>query len=210
MIAYPVSRYLMHFGAAEEVVVEEDVDVILQPLSTKAEELIENQAAELEAAREEGRIEAQAAAQAHLEMTLQELGLDFERRLAEARAAWVAEESAKLSLALTNALTQLEDLVTSSVEAILRPFVIAALRLQIIDELASNVSVLLANDCPLIEISGAADIVAALQEKFSPAQLTIDYRPDESTDVRIVAGHTVIESQLSAWIKRFDLSKEQN
>jgi hypothetical protein len=209
MIAYPVSRYLVHFGAAEEVAAEEDIEIVLQPLSTKAEELIEDREAELETAREEGRIEARAIAQAHLEMALQEQKLDFERRLNEARALWAAGEGEKLSLALTAALTQLEELLTRSVEAILRPFVIASLRLQIIDELANNIGVLLASDCPLIEISGAADIIAALQEKFSPAHAAISYRPHESADVRIVAGHTVIESQLSAWIKRFELSRAE-
>jgi hypothetical protein len=209
VIAYPVSRYLVQFGAEEKVAVEEDLDAILQPLSTKAEDLIEDREAELDAAREEGRAEARAAAQAHLEMALQDQQLDYEKRLGEERHLWIAEESDKLSASLTNALLQLEELVTGSVEAILRPFVIDALRRQIIDELASNISTLLASDYPLIEISGAADLLAVLKQRFASAQATIDYKPDDTADVRIVAQHTVIESQLRAWIKRFDLSKEQ-
>jgi hypothetical protein len=209
MIAYPIGRYLVQFGAEEEVVVEEDLDVILQPLSTKAEDLIENREAELEAAREEGRAEARAAAQIHLEAILQDQRLDYEKRLGEERHLWIAEESDKLSASLTSALSQLEELVTSSVEAILRPFVIDSLRRQMVDELASNISTLLASDYPLIQISGSADILTVLKDKFASSQATIDYKPDDAADVRIVAQNTVIESQLRAWIKRFDLSKEQ-
>jgi hypothetical protein len=209
VIAYPISRYLVQFGVEEEVAVEEDLDVVLQPLSTKAEELIENREAELEAAREEGRMAARAEAAIHLETALQNQGLDYERRLGEERNSWIAEESNKLGVGLTDALAQLETLLTSSVEAILRPFVIESLRRQIIDELVSNISILLAGDYPLIEVSGSADLLAVLRDKFSSAQVTIDYKPNNSPDVRVVAHHTVIESQLSAWIKRFDLSKEQ-
>jgi cytidylate kinase len=95
------------------------------------------------------------------------------------------------------------------VEAILRPFVIDSLRRQMVDELASNISTLLASDYPLIQISGSADILTVLKDKFASSQATIDYKPDDAADVRIVAQNTVIESQLRAWIKRFDLSKEQ-
>jgi hypothetical protein len=211
--AYPVSRYLIQFGAEEEpkpVTIAEPFVDVLQPLSAKPDEAHETQAALLEAAREEGRIEARAIAQAQYEATLANMKLAYENHLGEERNAWVADESAKFGAALTDAVAQLESRLADSIDAILRPFLIESLRRQMIDELVNDVNVLLAGESPVIEISGASDILVALQEKLASSQVAIDYKPNDSIDVRIVAHHTIIESQLRAWIERFDLSKEQN
>jgi hypothetical protein len=212
MIAHPVSRYLTQFGIEKEAGPSESFDGILQPLSARVEEgPEENPEALLEAAREEGRTEGRAAAQLYFETILANQKRDYEKRLGEERNSWVNEEGAKLSLCLTDAIAQLEERLAECVDAVLRPFLIESLRRQMIDELVSDVGVLLASDeTPAIEISGAADLLAILQTKLSSAPVAIDYKPNESIDVRIVAHHTIIESQLRAWIERFDPAKESD
>lgn len=209
MIAHPVSRYLVQFGIEEEVVSPEPFESILLPLSSRAEEPREDPEVRLEAAREEGRAEGRAAAQSYFEAVVANQKRDYEKRLVDERNMWVSEEGATLSLALTNAMAQLLEQLAESIDAVLRPFLIESLRRQMIDELSSDIGVLLASDePPVIEISGAADLLAALQAKLSSAPAAIDYKPNDSIDVRIVAHHTIIESQLRAWIERFDRSKE--
>ncbi len=209
MIAHPVARYLVQFGLKEEVVPVESFDGLLQPLSSKVEEPEENREALLEAAREEGRSEGRAAAQAFFETILANQKRDYEKRLGEERKSWAGEEGARLSLCLRNAIAQFEGRLAECVDAVLRPFLIESLRRQMIDELIADIGVLLASDeNPVIEISGAADLLAALQSQLTSTQAAIDYKPNDSIDVRIVAHNTIIESQLRAWIERFDPSKE--
>jgi hypothetical protein len=209
MIAYPVGRFLVQFGLEEPVAPLESFDGVLQPLSSRIEEPPEDPEALLEAAREEGRAEGRAAAQAFFETILANQKRDYEKRVADERNAWTVEEGAKLSLCLIEAVTQLEERLAECVDAVLRPFLIESLRRQMIEELIADIGVLLASDDhPAIEISGAADLLAALQAKLSSTQAAIDYKPNDSIDVRIVAHHTIIESQLRAWIERFDPSKE--
>jgi hypothetical protein len=211
MIAHPVSRYLMQFAIEEdnEPALADAFDGALQPLYPKIEEPEVNHAALIEAARDEGRAEGHAAAQDLYEAGLANQKSDYEKRLQEERASWASEEGAKLGLCLTNAIAQFEERLAESVDAVLRPFLIESLRRQIIDELLSDIGVLLASDePPAIEISGAADLLAALQAKLSETAAAIDYKPNDSIDVRIIAHHTIIESQLRAWIDRFDPSKE--
>jgi hypothetical protein len=209
MIAYPVSRYLVQFGVDEEAVVAEDLDIMLQPLSTTAEDQIEFREAELEAARDEGRKQALATAQTHLETSLQALNAQHAQHLVTERQSWAAEESDKLSSALTEALAQLQDMLANAVDAILRPFLLDTLRHQMVDELAHNVHILLTSENPVIEISGSADLIADLRAKLSSETAVIDYKPNSSSDVRIVAHQTVIQSQMQAWIERFESPREQ-
>jgi len=209
MIAHPVSRYLVNFGAEEALPVPEQFETVLQPLSSKEEDPFETLEAQIQAAREEGRIEARAAAQALIEAKIAEQKLEYEKRIAQERHSWVEEEGAKFGLSLTSAVTQLQEQIAECVDAVLRPFLIETLRRQMINELISTVSVILASDeVPAIEISGAADLIAILQEKLSTASASISYLPNDKIDVRIVAHHTIIETQLRAWIERFELSKE--
>jgi hypothetical protein len=210
MIAHPVARYLVQFGTEKEAEpAPADFDGILQPLVSRAEEPEENREALVEAARDEGRAEGRAAAQAFFETILANQKRDYEKRLGEERNSWTGEESAKLSLSLTQAVAQFEERLAECVDAVLRPFLIESLRRQMIDELVSDVGVLLASDeNPVIEISGAADLLAALQTRLSSTLAAIDYKPNDAIDVRIVAHNTIIESQLRAWIERFDPSKE--
>ncbi len=212
MTAYPVARYLIEFGReAEEIAVPAAFDTVLQPLSSKPEEAPDTHELLLDAAREEGRNEVRAQAQTLINDTLTTQKRDFEIRLVEERKLWVETESAKWTLGLANAIAQLEARLAEGVDAVLRPFLIETLRRQMIDELAHNVGILLNSDeNPAIEISGAADLLTALREKLSAVPAAIDYKPNESIDVRIVAHHTIIESQLRAWIERFDLSQEQH
>jgi hypothetical protein len=209
LIAHPVSRYLIQFGIEKQAAPAEPFDGVLQPLSSRVEEPQADPEALLEAAREEGRAEGRAAAQAYFETILANQKRDYEKRLKDERHSWADEEGAKLGLCLTNAIAQLEERLAECVDAVLRPFLIESLRRQMIDELVNDVGVLLASDeTPAIEISGAADLLAALQSKLSSAPVAIDYKPTDSIDVRIVAHNTIIESQLRAWIERFDPSKE--
>jgi hypothetical protein len=215
MITHPVSRYLVQFESGGTVKPAVHYDAVLQPLSLEPEHHHhpEDHEAQLLAARAEGHSEGyelgHAAAQADFNAALANQRLEYDKHLAEERNRWIAEESAPLALAITNMLHQFGEELGEAVDGVLRPFLIESLRRQMVEELAQAVGVLLASDeNPAIVISGAADLLTVLRERLSSTSVAIEYRPSDSIDVQVVSHHTVIESQLRAWIARFELPKE--
>jgi len=219
MITHPVSRYLTCFEIEADIQQPVVYDDALQPLSAEPEpepqheRRQDDREALLQAARDEGRAEGHshglAVAQAHYDAIIAKQKIDYERHLAEERNRWITEESTVLTLGFKTALQLFSDEFAESVDAILRPFIIDALRRQMVDELAKDIRILLTDEeNPAIIISGAADLLAILKDQLSSASIAIEYTPDASIDVRIVSHHTIIESQLRAWIQRFEPPKE--
>jgi len=147
--------------------------------------------------------EALSAACAEHVAALAQERLLFEARLAAERAKWTREESEKLNEKLALALAEIETNISGSAARALRPFLIDLLRRKAIDDLAESVGVLLGGkDHPLIEISGAKDLLDALREKLSDFAAAIDYAPRPSVEVKVVADQTIIDSRIEAWIER--------
>ena len=63
-------------------------------------------------------------------------------------------------------------------------------------------------DQATIAISGAPDILAALQRRLADATAAISFAPNSSTDVQIVADQTIIEFRISAWVARIEARVE--
>ena len=76
-------------------------------------------------------------------------------------------------------------------------------RTQVLDELSETLSGLLSDGrAPLVEISGAEDLVNAVQARLGPRGDRLQVQVNDTPEVRVVAGDTVIETQLQAWIGR--------
>ena len=72
-----------------------------------------------------------------------------------------------------------------------------------LDELSETLSGLLSDGrAPLVEISGAEDLVNAVQARLGPRGDRLQVQVNDTPEVRVVAGDTVIETQLQAWIGR--------
>lgn len=205
MIARPAAHYLMRFGEeviatqqAEESAEFAPIGVVWPP---EPQETAEDRQAELDAARESGRAEGDAAAREECAAELEEERRAHQQELAAARQKWADEESVALKSALAAGVAEIEEQLAQAVGRVLSHFVIDALRSQMMTELVETLGVLIgSNEAIAIKIDGPADLLASLRGALDETHANITYEVTESVDVSVKAERTVIETQLSAWI----------
>jgi hypothetical protein len=204
MLTRPVAQYLVRFGPPqppEEASGETNYDAA--SLDLLEEPAVEDPEVSLQAARDEGVTQGYAAARAEYEAQFLQDRLAFEARLIAERDRWTCQESEKLSEDIKASFVDVESNIACIVERLLTPFIIDALRRRMIELLAETVSVLLGGrERSIIEIRGPEDLLAMLREKLAAFSGAIDYSPDDSIDVRILADQTMIESRIGAWLER--------
>jgi hypothetical protein len=121
--------------------------------------------------------------------------------VAKARAEWLAEQGEILAGAHRAAFDSFETRCAQAVANILRPFATRLLIGRVTEALAENLEALFAGAGQAsFEISGPAELLDALREKFASRDVAVLYRPNERIDVRVAAGDTIIETQLGAWM----------
>ncbi|WGJ14485.1 hypothetical protein QEV83_17945 [Methylocapsa sp. D3K7] len=201
-ITCPVARYLDEFGSAPVVSGLDEasqdgagVGLLEAPAAPDPEAL-------LLAAREQGFDEGCAAAAAGHETLMAQERLQSESRLASERQRWSSQEGETLARAIKDGFAVIESNIAASVERVLAPFVVEALRRKMVELLAENLGVLLGgSEQPLVEIYGPEDLLAMLREKLGSGARAIAFSPESAIDVRIIAGQTMIESRMEAWLE---------
>lgn len=211
MMAQPVALYLTHFDAAPAKALPSldfgtGTDLMPAWSPEREQEEIE---ARIAAAREAGYAEGVEAAQAEAAAEREQAREAFDGELAAERQRWVAQEAESLTEKLAAALQQMQETLAECVGQVLRPFVIDALRRQMIEELVGHVgSVAASHDEIAMKISGPEDLIAELREKLGTLPLAIDYEVIDGVDVQVVTAQTMIETQLKAWIDLIDMRAE--
>ncbi|MCI0598586.1 MAG: hypothetical protein L0Y50_00450 [Beijerinckiaceae bacterium] len=209
MMARPVAHYLVRFEPPGSAASRGDASRGNEAPDLPEEISNDDLALSVRAAREEAFAEGLATAGREYEARLAGERQEFESRLAALRDNCLRQESEKLSQKIQAALDMAESNIAGSVARILRPFVNDAVRRKTVDQLAENVGVLLrGRERPFIEIRGPEDLLAKLRETLSSSTAAIDYCPDDTIDVQVVSGETMIESQLAAWAARIGTSEE--
>lgn len=98
------------------------------------------------------------------------------------------------------AIAAVESNIAGCAARVLKPIIVEAVRAKIVDALADSVGVLLRGQkYPVLSISGPEDLLTALREKLAHLPAAFEYALNETVDVQIAAGETLIESQLSAF-----------
>jgi hypothetical protein len=155
---------------------------------------------------EQGRLTAfedgREAARAEFEAERANLRAAVAEEIAKARSIWTAEEGARLTLAHRAAIEAFETRCAQAVANILRPFTTTLVIGRVTELLVQNLEVLFASRTPsLFEISGPADLLDALREKFADRDAAIVYKPNDRIDIRVRVDDTIIETQLGPWMK---------
>ncbi len=156
----------------------------------------------LEAARaqahEEGRAEA---AHETREAVTAELTAAHEKALEEARAAWVADEAARLSAALQDGLDALRTRLAEKTVRVLEPFLEKALRDKACTEMVAMLERLFAGGeaGTEIRISGPQDLLDALRPALPDRPGLVLHVEPERPDIRISCADTTLETQIAQW-----------
>lgn len=203
MTVIPIARYLVQFGKGDDFEATDqrrDAAPQLRSLDPRAAEEL---AQKLEEAHGRGQEEGRAAAWAELDLKLADERARHEERIASERETWLADEGQRMSGGIGSAFQELEASIADSVARILKPFLAAALREQVLAELAETLTALLAGEHTLLKVSGPESLLKALRERMGAHLGCVEYAPSGGLDVSVVADHTVVESRLQAWIDRF-------
>ncbi|MDX2202218.1 MAG: hypothetical protein NW223_05670 [Hyphomicrobiaceae bacterium] len=199
MNVMPVAQFLKDFS-----------DVPLSaPVGPSPEELAEERAAAVEAARAEGheagREEGLTEARAEAEARLAEQEQDFAQRLAEARATWVASEGAQLAASIGKALTHIHDEIIAVTAEVLKPFLVEAVRKQALAELSRTVEDILKREPEAgIAISGPEDLIRSLEVALSEHAGAMTFTPSQTMEIEVKAGHALLSTRIAAWVEKIN------
>jgi hypothetical protein len=204
MMPRPVADYLVQIGleSVEPPVMSAPLEPDLAPLWPEEPE--EDPQIAIDAAREEGRAEgletARVAAKAEYEDELARAQARFDAELKAAREAWAHEEGARLLEQLAVAMRAIEEGLADSVARVLRPFIVATLRRQMIDKLVENIRTIVGStEMTAIQIAGPADLIEVLRAELQGAPAAFHYVTQDSVDVSVIAEQTSIDTRLKAW-----------
>jgi hypothetical protein len=194
MTAAAIAHYLPEFDAADHKWAG------LRPASPPASRM-----PALDAAFADGAASVKAAAEARLADKLAEQKALHERELAEARAAWARQEGERLAAQLVTGLEELEARLADTAARLLRPFVAAEVQRGLIADLAETLNGLLAREpAAAVSICGAADLLEALRARLAGKLEHVTFHAGPSSDIRVTAGQTLIETRLGAWMARIE------
>lgn len=195
MNVMPVAQFLRDFS---------DVPVV-ESVGPSPEEIAEEKAIAVEAARAEGLEAGLAQAQAETDARLAAQEEDFTRRLAEARAAWVAEEGAQLAASIGRALTKLHDELIAVTAQVLQPFLVEEVRKRAVEELSRTVEDILKREPDAgIAISGPEDLIRSLELHLSEHAGAMTFTPSSAPEVEVRAGHALLSTRISAWVEKIN------
>jgi hypothetical protein len=200
----PLSHVLHDFGRREPAPAPREEPGRAAPIAP-AGTLSEDQAARMaDAAFARGEQAGRAAAAAGLEARLAAAEADLEERLAAEYAKWRSQHADELAARLATGLDELQSKIGAAAARVLTPFLTAELRAGMIDALSESVRTLLSGGGKAaLQIRGPEDLLAELREKLGVVPVAIEWEPSPDPDVRVVADHTTIETEMQKWIDRF-------
>ncbi len=182
----------------------EEQDLPIKPIGYLSAEEV---ARKVEDACARTRNECERRAEAVLAVALEDQTRKFEEQLAAARREWTEVQAERMTSQLVSVHEVLETKISASLARVLRPIVVDEVRKQAVSDMRASIEKMMANSAhPAIEVSGPPDLLDALSDAMSDIAVAVSYRPDASCDLRVIAGDTVLETQMQEWASRLAAS----
>jgi hypothetical protein len=208
--SFPASRFLNDIGpkkTAGEEPAKADERSGPEPLQLFAVADRNSPAHRITAAHARGFAEGMAAAEEEWRIRLEEQQAFHEKQLALERVTWANREAERLTEQLTKGLQDLETAIGDAVADLLKPFLTAAVQRRAVNDLIQAIEIVLQKDEGVaLEICGPEDLLQLLREKLSGKNIALLFSPGDGPEVRIIAGQTVMESQLQDWVSKIEES----
>ncbi len=149
-----------------------------------------------------GLDEARQAAETEVADRLEQQKATLELSLAAAREAWVDEAGPRIAAQIADAVGSMEDSIAGAVERVLRPFLAQAARDNAVSRLRDIIRDLIAGNPTInIEVSGPEDLLATVRASLSQSIPNAIYTVNDTTDIQIKAGASVLETRIAAWLE---------
>ena len=148
-----------------------------------------------------GMAAGKAAALAEIETRLEAERAYHTQQLELERYTWVNREAEKLAEQVGTGLHAIEANIANVTARILKPFLAENAHRRAIAELLEALETLIGkNHGMTLEIFGPADLLQLIREKLRDRNVAALFTPGEEVDVRVVAGQTILETSLGAWM----------
>ncbi|MBR0707521.1 MULTISPECIES: hypothetical protein [Bradyrhizobium] len=125
-------------------------------------------------------------------------------RLGEERSKWSDQQAAAIVGGFEAACREIETNIASSVARILLPFLADAVRDKAVGSLVEQIAALTGNSpVPVFKVTGPSELLDLVRTQLEASRRTgVEYEVAETSEVRVVADQTVIETQITAWGER--------
>jgi hypothetical protein len=203
----PLAQFLMEFGnKAPPAASTEPHYKVRQQAAQVATTVVHDETPRMiEEARTRGVEEGRAAVLAEMHAKLDEMQRFYEQQRDLERCTWAAREAAQFAAQLAEGLDAIEAAIAESTANILKPFLKGEIHRQAITSLCAALDVIVKQDQALaIEVSGPEDILQLLRERLSSTNATAVFTPDDTVEVRVRVGQTILETQLAAWMAKLE------
>lgn len=152
-----------------------------------------------------GVAEGRAAAAQEWSRKLEEQRAFHEKQLSVERLTWANREADKLTEQLSVAVQDIETRIADTVADLLKPFLTGALRQRAMTDLLKAIdTVLMKDEAITLDIAGPEDLLQLLREKLSGKNMALHFTPAEGPEIRVVAGQTILETQLASWVAKVE------
>ncbi|MBR0784307.1 hypothetical protein [Bradyrhizobium iriomotense] len=125
-------------------------------------------------------------------------------RLGEERSKWSDQQAVAIVGGFEAACREIETNIASSVARILLPFLADAVRDKAVGSLVEQIAALTGNSpVPVFKVTGPSELLDLVRTQLEASRRTgVEYEVAETSEVRVVADQTVIETQITAWGER--------
>jgi hypothetical protein len=154
-------------------------------------------------AYERGLAAGKAAALAEIDTKLEAERVYYAQQLELERFTWANREAEKLAEMFATAIQEIETNIANVTARILKPYLAESAHRQAIAELFEALETLIGKDQGVtLEISGPEDLLQLIREKLRDRNVAALFSPAHNVDVRVVAGQTILETSLGAWMDK--------
>jgi hypothetical protein len=156
-----------------------------------------------EDAYERGVAAGKAAILADIETRLEANRVYYAQQLELERFTWANREAEKLADLVAAGIREIETNIANTTARILKPFLAQHAHRMAVAELLEALEILIGkNQGMTLEISGPEDLLQLIREKLRDRNVAALFSPGDGVDVRVVAGHSVLETSLGAWMDK--------
>ena len=125
----------------------------------------------------------------------------LEEHLQAARQEWADSAGAVLADRLDRAMSELRETVALHTANILQALVEPAVKERMLGEVVQAIETLTRQDATmLLRVEGPADLLESVRKSLAGRVRSLDLVESETTDVKVIAQDSLIESQLGAWL----------
>lgn len=206
MSAAPISRFLREFDSPGEMKRRPPPAAASPPAAkTVAAAELAQAAAKIEDAYARGVAAGRAAASAELQSKLEAQRRSHEQQLQAQREAWVRDQAERLIERLGLELRDLELRIADATAGVLKPFLASEIHRQAISQLCEEIKYLLSKDDSItLQITGPQDLLQVIREKLPHETIAAAFSESAGSDVHVVAGETILETRLAAWMRKIE------